>query len=95
MVKVLIKKLNPKVNVPSYKTKGASGMDLMACLETQINLHWIISLTRNARTQHACRELTTLPNKCKTENARGIRMQWQGGRVTVWMWSKRDSREQR
>ena len=23
-------------------------------LETQINLHWIISLTRNARTQHAC-----------------------------------------
>ena len=38
MVKVLIKKLNPKVNVPSYKTKGASGMDLMACLEKQIDL---------------------------------------------------------
>ena len=36
MVKVLIKKLNPKVNVPSYKTKGASGMGLMACLEKHI-----------------------------------------------------------
>ena len=38
MVKVLIKKLSTKANLPSYKTKGASGMDLMACLETQINL---------------------------------------------------------
>ena len=38
MVKVLIKKLNPKVILPSYKTKGASGMDLMACLEKHINL---------------------------------------------------------
>ena len=38
MVKVLIKKLNPKVNVPSYKTKGASGMDLMAFIEKPINL---------------------------------------------------------
>ena len=38
MVKVLIKKLNPKVVLPSYKTKGASGMDLMACLEKYINL---------------------------------------------------------
>ena len=38
MVKVLIKKLNTKVDLPLYKTKGASGMDLMACLEKKINL---------------------------------------------------------
>ena len=28
MVKVLIKKLFPEVKLPSYKTSGASGMDL-------------------------------------------------------------------
>ena len=38
MVKVLIKKLNTSVQLPSYKTKGASGMDLMAHLENSINL---------------------------------------------------------
>ena len=38
MVKVLIKKLNPSVKLPSYKTIGASGMDLMAFLEKPINL---------------------------------------------------------
>ena len=38
MVKVLIKKLNPSVELPSYKTNGASGMDLMAFLEKPINL---------------------------------------------------------
>ena len=38
MVKVLIKKLNPSVQLPSYKTNGASGMDLMAFIEKQINL---------------------------------------------------------
>ena len=38
MVKVLIKKLNPTVQLPSYKTNGASGMDLMACIEKPINL---------------------------------------------------------
>jgi len=38
MVKVLIKKLNPSVQLPSYKTKGASGMDLMACVKKPINL---------------------------------------------------------
>ena len=30
MVKVLIKRLSQKVNLPSYKTEGSSGMDLMA-----------------------------------------------------------------
>ena len=38
MVKVLIKKLNPLVQLPSYKTDGASGMDLIAYLEKPINL---------------------------------------------------------
>jgi len=38
MVKVLIKKLNPSVQLPSYKTDGASGMDLMANIKKSINL---------------------------------------------------------
>tara|TARA_B100001113_G_C21036144_1_gene590248 strand:- start:506 stop:943 length:438 start_codon:yes stop_codon:yes gene_type:complete len=38
MVKVLIKKLKTKVKLPLYKTKGASGMDLMACLDNSIEL---------------------------------------------------------
>ena len=38
MVKVLIKKLNPAVNLPAYKTKGSSGMDLAAFLEKPINV---------------------------------------------------------
>ena len=38
MVKVLIKKLSPSVQLPSYKTGGASGMDLMAFIEKPINL---------------------------------------------------------
>ena len=38
MVKVLIKKLNSSVEMPSYKTTGASGMDLMAFIEQPIKL---------------------------------------------------------
>jgi dUTP pyrophosphatase len=38
MVKVLIKKLNSKVQLPKYKTDGSSGMDLMAFLESPVNL---------------------------------------------------------
>jgi len=38
MVKVLVKKLNPKVNLPSYKTLGSSGMDLMAFIENPIKI---------------------------------------------------------
>ena len=38
MVKVLVKKLNPFVQLPSYKTIGSSGMDLKACIEKPINL---------------------------------------------------------
>jgi len=36
MVKVLIKKLSPEVELPSYKTSGASGMDLMAFIKSPI-----------------------------------------------------------
>tara|TARA_B100002052_G_scaffold279106_1_gene286065 strand:- start:155 stop:592 length:438 start_codon:yes stop_codon:yes gene_type:complete len=38
MVKVLIKKLNPEAKLPNYKTKGSSGMDLMACIEKSIKI---------------------------------------------------------
>ena len=38
MVKVLIKKLNSKVQLPKYKTDGSSGMDLMAFTERPINI---------------------------------------------------------
>jgi len=38
MVKVLIKKLNPAVEIPNYKTTGASGMDLMAFIKEPIRL---------------------------------------------------------
>ena len=36
MAKVLIKKLSPEVELPSYKTSGASGMDLMAFIKSSI-----------------------------------------------------------
>ena len=38
MAKVLIKKLDPTVELPAYKTDGASGMDLMALVKEPINL---------------------------------------------------------
>ena len=38
MVKILIKKLNPKVKLPSYKTDGSSGMDLMAFLDKSVSI---------------------------------------------------------
>ena len=38
MIKVLIKKLDPSVELPSYKTDGASGMDLKAFVKEPINL---------------------------------------------------------
>jgi dUTP pyrophosphatase len=38
MVKVLIKKLSSDVNLPSYKTSGASGMDLMAYIKSPITI---------------------------------------------------------
>tara|TARA_B100000959_G_C14400365_1_gene386010 strand:+ start:39 stop:476 length:438 start_codon:yes stop_codon:yes gene_type:complete len=38
MVKVLIKKLDPAAELPTYKTTGSSGMDLMAFIKQPIKL---------------------------------------------------------
>ena len=38
MAKVLIKKLDPAVKLPVYKTNGASGMDLIAFINKPINI---------------------------------------------------------
>ena len=38
MIKVLVKKKEPSVKLPSYKTNGASGMDLMAYIDKSIEL---------------------------------------------------------
>ena len=38
MVKILVKKLNSKVKLPSYKTEGSSGMDIMAFLEEPVSI---------------------------------------------------------
>ena len=38
MIKVLVKKLNPKAELPKYKTEGSSGMDLMALIENSITI---------------------------------------------------------
>ena len=38
MVKILVKKLDPSIELPAYKTEGASGMDLMAFIKEPIVL---------------------------------------------------------
>ena len=38
MARVLIKRLNPKVELPKYKTEGSSGLDLMAFIDKPITL---------------------------------------------------------
>ena len=38
MIKVLIKKLSSEVELPSYKTIGSSGMDLMAFIKNPISI---------------------------------------------------------
>ena len=38
MVKVLVKKIDPAVEIPAYKTAGSSGMDLMAFIDKPIKL---------------------------------------------------------
>ena len=38
MAKVLVKKLAPEVQLPNYKTSGASGVDLMAFINQPIKL---------------------------------------------------------
>ena len=38
MVKVLVKKLIPMLQLPTYKTDGSSGMDLMAFIDNPIKI---------------------------------------------------------
>ena len=38
MVKIKIKKLDPKVKIPQYKTEGSSGMDLMAFVKKSLKI---------------------------------------------------------
>ena len=38
MAKVLIKKLDPAVKLPAYKTNGSSGMDLMAFIKEPVSV---------------------------------------------------------
>ena len=38
MAKILVKKLDPSIELPVYKTEGASGMDLMAFIKEPIVL---------------------------------------------------------
>ena len=38
MAKVLIKKLDPAVKLPAYKTNGSSGMDLMAFVKEPVSV---------------------------------------------------------
>ena len=47
MAKVLVKKLNSKVQLPKYKTKGSSGMDLMAFIEDSIEISPNSSINTN------------------------------------------------
>ena len=44
MVKILIKKLDPEVKLPEYKTNGASGMYLKAYIKKTINLKSIFNI---------------------------------------------------
>ena len=38
MVKVLVKRFDPKVKLPKYKTSGSSGMDIMAFIKNPIKI---------------------------------------------------------
>ena len=39
MVKILVKKFNNNIKLPSYKTSGASGMDLVAFIKKKITIN--------------------------------------------------------
>ena len=38
MVKILINKIQKNIPLPEYKTDGSSGLDLLACIEEQIQI---------------------------------------------------------
>ena len=39
MVKILVKKFNKNINIPTYKTSGSSGMDLVANIKKKITIN--------------------------------------------------------
>ena len=39
MVKILVKKFDKNIKLPTYKTSGSSGMDLMAFIKNKININ--------------------------------------------------------
>jgi len=39
MVKILVKKFDKNIKLPSYKTSGSSGMDLMAFIKSKITIN--------------------------------------------------------
>ena len=38
MVKILVKKFDKNLKLPTYKTSGSSGMDLAACTKNKVNI---------------------------------------------------------
>ena len=39
MVKILVKKFNKNITLPTYKTSGSSGMDLVAYIKNKIIIY--------------------------------------------------------
>ena len=39
MVKILVKKFDKNIKLPTYKTSGSSGMDLVACVKNKITIN--------------------------------------------------------
>ena len=39
MVKILVKKFDKNIKLPSYKTSGSSGMDLVAFIKNKITIN--------------------------------------------------------
>ena len=44
MVKILVKKFDKNISLPSYKTSGASGMDLVAFIKHKITINMGIKI---------------------------------------------------
>ena len=55
MVKVLVKRLDPKVKLPKYKTSGSSGMDLMAFIKSPIKIRGKIAGILNFQANHCAK----------------------------------------
>ena len=67
MVKIQIKRLNPEVKIPSYKTDGSSGMDLMAFLKDPIKIKTVFHFGEFARIYQSFLNM----NECIDSNSIG------------------------